>query len=124
MVIIKGEISKKNLLEEIEKVMKNNELAAFIGAGLSISARAGSWKDLLREAAKKIGLDVEKEQDLISLAQYYSNSQKRVSIDNLIKERFTGLEPTDDHKLLAQLPISTYWTTNYDKLIEKALEKI
>ena len=123
MVIIKGEISKKNLLEEIEKVMKNNELAAFIGAGLSISARAGSWKDLLREAAKKIGLDVEKEQDLISLAQYYSNSQKRVSIDNLIKERFTGLEPTDDHKLLAQLPISTYWTTNYDKLIEKALEK-
>ena len=28
-----------------------------------------------------------------------------------------------NHRILARLPIHTYWTTNYDKLIEKALEE-
>ncbi|WP_339361353.1 SIR2 family protein [Streptococcus equi] len=57
------------------------------------------------------------------MAQYYSNSKKRTSIDDLIKGQFSQLvKPTENHKLLSQLPISTFWTTNYDKLIEKALE--
>ncbi|HEK9647270.1 TPA: SIR2 family protein, partial [Streptococcus equi subsp. equi] len=44
-------------------------------------------------------------------------------IDDLIKGQFSQLvKPTENHKLLSQLPISTFWTTNYDKLIEKALE--
>ena len=46
-----------------------------------------------------------------------------VVMDDLIKEKFTALvSPTENHKLLAQLPISIFWTTNYDRLIEKALE--
>lgn len=59
----------------------------------------------------------------MNLAQYYVNSMKRTSIDDLIKQKFTTLvQPTENHRLLAQLPISTFWTTNYDKLIERALE--
>ena len=46
-----------------------------------------------------------------------------VVMDDLIKEKFTALvSPTENHKSLAQLPISIFWTTNYDRLIEKALE--
>ncbi|WP_428979663.1 SIR2 family protein [Ezakiella coagulans] len=121
--MIKGEVSKKDLIREIEKAIKSDELGAFIGAGLSIPAGFSSWKELLREPAEEIGLDVEKENDLVNLAQYYSNSKNRTSIDDLIKERFSQLaKPTENHKLLSQLPISTFWTTNYDKLIEKALE--
>lgn len=123
MLIIKGEVSKKNLIREIEKAIKSDELGAFIGAGLSIPAGFCSWKELLKEPAEEIGLDVEKENDLVNLAQYYSNSKKRTSIDDLIKDQFSQLaESTENHKLLSQLPISTFWTTNYDKLIEKALE--
>lgn len=123
MFIIKGEVSKKDLIREIEKAIKSDELGAFIGAGLSIPAGFCSWKELLREPAEEIGLNVEKENDLINVAQYYANSKKRTSIDDLIKRRFSQLlNPTDNHKLLSQLPISTFWTTNYDKLIEKALE--
>lgn len=123
MFIIKGEVSKKDLIREIEKAIKSAELGAFIGAGLSIPAGFCSWKELLREPAEEIGLNVEKENDLVSLAQYYANSKKRTSIDDLIKGQFSQLvKPTDNHKLLSQLPISTFWTTNYDKLIEKALE--
>ena len=120
---MKGEISQKDLIREIEKAIKGNELGAFIGAGLSIPAGFRSWKELLRKPAEEIGLDVEKENDLVSLAQYYSNSKKRTSVDDLIKDQFSQLvKPTENHRLLSQLPISTFWTTNYDKLIEKALE--
>lgn len=123
MFTIKGEVSKKDLIKAIEKAIQSEELGAFIGAGLSIPAGFCSWKELLREPAEEIGLDVEKENDLVNLAQYYSNSKKRTSIDDLIKGRFSQLvKPTENHKLLSQLPISTFWTTNYDKLIEKALE--
>lgn len=111
------------MIREIEKAIKYDELGAFIGAGLSIPAGFCSWKELLREPAEEIGLDVEKENDLVNLAQYYSNSKKRTSIDDLIKGQFSQIvKPTENHKLLSQLPISTFWTTNYDKLIEKALE--
>lgn len=123
MVYIRGEVTKKDLIKSIEKAILSNELAAFIGAGLSIPAGFCSWKELLKEPAEEIGLDVEKESDLVNLAQYYVNSKKRTSMDDLIKEKFTSLvQPTENHKLLAQLPISTFWTTNYDRLIEKSLE--
>lgn len=123
MFIIKGEITKENLIKELEKAISSEELAAFIGAGLSIPAGFPSWEQLLEQPAEEIGLRVKKETDLVSLAQYYSNVKKRSSIDDLIKEEFSKLyNPTENHKLLSQLPISTYWTTNYDRLIEKALE--
>lgn len=120
---IKGEISRKDLIKELEKAINSEEIAAFIGAGLSVSSGFPTWAELLKEPADEIRLDVEKESDLVNLAQYYSNVKQRSSIDDLIKENFSKLnEPTRNHNLLAQLPISTYWTTNYDKLLEKALE--
>ena len=83
-----------------------------------------SWQDLLSEAAKEIDLDIEREShDLISLAQFYCNIKKRNAIDELLTTKFpTNVKPTENHKLLSQLPISTYWTTNYDTLIEDALK--
>lgn len=122
--MVKGEISKKKLIKEIEKAIHSHELGAFIGAGLSIPAGFCSWQSLLEGPAEDLGLKVEKEHDLVSLAQYYSNSNKRTSIDDLVKSQFSKLvDPTENHRLLSQLPITTFWTTNYDKLIEKALEK-
>lgn len=123
MFIIKGEITKQQLIDELMKSIEGEELGAFIGAGLSIPAGYSDWKKLLKEPAEKIGLDVEKESDLVNLAQYYSNSRNRSAVDNLIRESFSKKAiPTTNHKLLAKLPITTYWTTNYDKLIEKSLE--
>lgn len=88
MITISGIVSKKELIKEIEKVILSDELGAFIGAGLSIPAGFCSWKDLLKEPAKEIGLNVEKEIDLVNLAQYYANSKKRSSIDDLSSKIF------------------------------------
>lgn len=119
-----GLISKEELIRELSYAIENSELAAFVGAGISSSAGFKLWKDMLKDPAKKLNLNIDKEHDLLSLAQYYSNSNKRVAIDKLIRENYYKIkpEPTDNHKQLAKLPIGTYWTTNYDNLIERALE--
>ena len=72
----------------------------------------------------ELNLDIDKETDLVSLAQYYVNENNGHSrlIERLIDEIGIAREPTINHKLLAKLPISTYWTTNYDDLIEKSLD--
>lgn len=123
--MVKGEITRKSLITEMCKAIQGEELAAFIGSGLSIPAGYKSWENLLKDAAAEIDLTIENEKhDLVSLAQYYCNARNRTAIDNLIVENFAPIrELTENHKLLAQLPISTFWTTNYDNLIEDSLRE-
>lgn len=108
------------------KEIKNNNAAIFIGAGLSKSAGYVDWKNLLDNTAKELGLDISKEQDLVSLTQYYCNENgNRSIINNTIFEEFSQeMGISENHKLLARLPITTYWTTNYDTLIEDALLEV
>lgn len=118
-------IIKEQLIKIIEDALEKDELAIFIGAGLSIDAGYPTWEELLEMPAKKLGLDISKEKyDLISLAQFYFNENNRDAINELLKSSFpTNAKPTKNHKILSQLPISTYWTTNYDTLIEKAIKE-
>ncbi|MDI3322006.1 SIR2 family protein [Pinibacter soli] len=102
----------------------DNNVAIFAGAGLSAPSGFVDWKGLMKDFSDQIDLDVEKEDDLISLAQYYLNKQKgnRYSITKKLVEEFTQDKiPNDNHRILARLPIPVYWTTNYDRLIEKSL---
>ncbi len=119
---------KRQLTQFVDKYIKsiNAENAAiFAGAGMSVSTGLVNWKDLLREMAEELNLDVDKETDLIALAQYYENEKgSRGSINDQLIEQFTkDVKESLNHQILASLPIKTYWTTNYDDLIEKTLEK-
>lgn len=103
--------------------IKNGDAAIFAGAGLSAPAGFVNWKGLLKEFAEELGLDIEKEHDLIGVAQYHFNRHKRGKINNKIINEFTALKPgSENHRLLSQIGIGTFWTTNYDQLIEKTLE--
>jgi Sir2- and TIR-associating SLOG family/SIR2-like domain len=107
------------------KELRENNAAVFIGAGLSKAAGYVDWQGLLSDIAKNLGLDSTKETDLVALAQYHlnSNATNRHHLSQLLIDEFSDLkEPTTNHEILARLPIRTYWTTNYDRLIEKALE--
>lgn len=98
--------------------------AIFAGAGLSAPAGFVDWANLVRPLAKELNLDVDKEADLVAVAQFHvnANHQNRHALHTAIVDAFsTNKTPTANHRLLARLPISTYWTTNYDKLIETAL---
>lgn len=120
-------MNKQQFIKELVNELSANNLAIFAGAGLSISAGFVDWKGLLRELAEDLGLDVDKEEnDLVSLAQYYVNSKcgKRSKINQIILNEFSQrAEITENHKILARLPIDTFWTTNYDSVIEDALKE-
>lgn len=118
-------IQKDVLIKNYLKALNNGDAAIFAGAGLSASSGCVNWKQLLKEIADELELDIEKESDLVAVAQYYYNrsGNNRARLNEIIKDAFqTGKLPNDNHHILARLPISTYWTTNYDKLIEKSLE--
>ena len=115
----------EDFLERYLKELNESNAAVFVGAGLSKAAGYVDWAGLMSPVAAGIGLDSAKETDLVSLAQYHlnANSGNRHQLNQLLIDRFSDLpNPTKNHELLARLPIQTYWTTNYDRLIEKALE--
>lgn len=114
------------LVDNLSKELAEGNLAIFAGAGLSRTAGFVDWKKLLKPIAEDLDLDVEKEWDLVTLAQYHANANatNRSKLNQMLVSEFSSdVAPTENHEILVRLPIQTYWTTNYDKLIEKSLER-
>lgn len=113
------EIFKKRYSEAIIR----DEAAIFAGAGVSKSVGYCDWKELLSELAKDINLNVELEYDYLSLAQYYENNHNHQILCNIVLDTFAKIK--NDSTLvnaLCDLPIKTYWTTNYDHNLEDTLK--
>ena len=113
----------KDFLSEIEA----QNAAIFAGAGLSAASGHVDWKGLLSDFADELGLDIKRETDLLSLIQYHLNknvNNRHLLTQKITKEFHHGKKPNENHKILSRLPISLYWTTNYDKLIEIALQEV
>jgi hypothetical protein len=117
-----AQISKDEMLKQFTKELHSGDAALFVGAGLSKACGFVDWKGLLRDIAKELKLDVDREHDLIALAQYHVNDRRgRGHINQLLIEEFTkDAKLTENHRLIATLPVHTVWTTNYDELLEKA----
>ncbi|WP_449544619.1 SIR2 family protein [Lelliottia amnigena] len=113
----------ESFINDFGKDMEEDSVAIFAGAGMSKAQGYVDWKELLSDIAEELGLDINKETDLISLAQYHVNEKGSHSklTKKIIEEFSEQAEPSDTHSILARLPIKTYWTTNYDILIEDAL---
>ncbi|MEJ9209623.1 hypothetical protein P4H25_20235, partial [Paenibacillus larvae] len=110
---------KEVLIKEYLNALHEDNAAIFAGAGLSAASGFVNWKGLLKEVAEELELDIKKESDLISLAQYFYNKNGRQRLSQLIVNNFSSeTKINENHRILAQLPIDTYWTTNYDRLIE------
>jgi Sir2- and TIR-associating SLOG family/SIR2-like domain len=112
-----------SFIDAYVQALHDQNAAIFAGAGLSIPAGLVNWKELLKDIASDIGLDVTKEDDLITLAQFHVNERGgRHRINQALIDEFSGrAKSSDKHKLLTALPIRTYWTTNYDALLEESL---
>jgi Sir2- and TIR-associating SLOG family/SIR2-like domain len=114
----------EHFVETFVKELEEENVAIFAGAGLSVGAGYVDWKKLLQPIAQDLELDIDQEHDLISIAQYHLNEkQNRSGLNRVLIEQLSpGNASTDNHRILARLPIKTYWTTNYDKLIEDSLK--
>lgn len=109
-------------IRDYAKDLQQGAAAIFAGAGLSRGSGFVDWAGLLEEIAADLGLDIKLEHDLIAVAQYHFNEKGGHGLSKKIVEEFSGhAEHTDVHDILARLPIHTYWTTNYDTLIEQSL---
>ncbi len=119
------EVLREVLIKKFTQAIREGNAGIFAGAGLSRVSGYVDWKNLLRPLAKNVKLDIEKEKDYLSVAQYCRNeSGSRASINQEILNAFNAeVGENENVEIIARLPISTYWTTNYDKLIEKELEK-
>lgn len=113
-----------NFIKNYTKAVQSGNAAVFAGAGFSKSAGFVDWATLLKEVAEELDLDSNRELgSLPELAQFYYNEKNnRNLLTELIKNEFCDIKiPDENHMLLAHLPIHTYWTTNYDHLIEDSL---
>jgi len=115
----------ESFIRDFVKDLTERNVAIFAGAGMSVAAGFVNWSELLREIADELGLSVDKEHDLISIAQYHVNENRgKAMLNKKILQEFTeDAKVTENHEILSRLPINTYWTTNYDILIEKALKE-
>ena len=118
-----GSINRKELIRKYVKAIREDNAAVFAGAGLSRPSGFVDWKEFLRPLASDIGLNIDKERDLLSVAQFYRNQRgTNTAISQEILNAFSNEAKTNENvKILTRLPIFTYWTTNYDKLIETGI---
>jgi hypothetical protein len=117
-------VSRENLIKNFVSNMEEGDAALFIGAGMSRPSGFVDWKGLLRECAKELNLDLDREHDLVAVAQYYLNlrNRDRSRLNQIISEEFRKPAALSiNHEIIARLPVSTIWTMNFDSLIEDAL---
>lgn len=118
-------MDKKRLIQLYGDALQEGRAAVFAGAGLSVSAGYVDWAGLLKGVAGDLGVTIDEHTDLVNLAQYHVNKYRSShALSTAILNSFPDYaDPTDNHRILAGLPIDVYWTTNFDKLIERSLEK-
>jgi hypothetical protein len=114
-----------SFIKEFVQDLHNDSAAIFAGAGMSKGSGYVDWPELLRDIAKELGLSVDKEHDLISLAQFHVNTRRTSDglTKKILQEFSEQAEPSEVHEIIARLPVRSFWTTNYDSLIEDALRK-
>jgi hypothetical protein len=119
-------VERAIFLREFTRALREGDAALFVGAGVSRAAGYVDWKALLRDIAEDLHLDIDRESDLVTLAQYHVNQRGgRDRLNQLLIDEFLEhAEPTRSHHLIASLPITTVWTTNYDSLLEAAFDRL
>lgn len=109
-------------LDNIVQALRNGRLSIFAGAGLSASSGYVNWKKLIKPMSDYLGLNINT--DLTMIAQYYENECTREGLNRAILSEFSKVPTKNDNmEILASLPIDTYWTTNYDSIIEDTLRE-
>lgn len=118
-------ITIDRFVEKYTAAIQEGHAALFAGAGLSAPSGFVNWQELLRPFANDISLSIEREHDYLAVAQYYYNEkgQNRSAFSNEILRRFSESSKENAAvEIVTRLPIRTYWTTNYDALIENGLK--
>lgn len=120
-------ISERELQRLYGSAATAGNAALFVGAGLSLSAGYPTWTDLLDEPKAEANIPAELD-DLPLVAQYYVQTVAggREALESRILSTLSSasIAESSGHQWLAQLPVDDVWTTNYDCLVERAMEPV
>jgi hypothetical protein len=121
-----GQGDWNNLLSAI----KTGRCTPFLGAGAS-SASLPLGSQLAREWAIEYGYPLPDSEDLIRVSQYLLVENGRFFPKEQLIDRFRRNSnapdfdnPDEPHRVLADLPLPVYMTTNYDHFLKQALTRI
>lgn len=119
-------IEKGYLIKEYVKALRFNNASIFIGSGMSMPVFNCDWKELIKPYAEEIKYPMkENGNDFPLIAQSYVNSGNDIyKFKTSISEKFKNDTVNKFYITIAGLPIKNYWTTNYDCLIENALNRL
>jgi len=117
---------RQRFLNDFPKSLLNDSGAVFVGAGVSMAAGYPSWMQLLKEIGEELGVSSSDVHDLAALAQWsIQSSGGRSKIRKVIRDSIKpDRDVPDSVGTIARLPLRHIWTTNYDRLIERAFEAI
>jgi hypothetical protein len=102
----------------------NGAASLFVGSGVSRDSGFPSWKSLLQPCADELNISLDDKSDLYAIAQYYINKNTDSELRRQFVDAINTYRPENPLlNLLLEIPYNSIWTTNYDKLIEKRLEK-
>lgn len=118
--------TREAFLCDFSAALSQETAAVFVGAGVSMAAGYPSWKTLLRDIGAELGVDSNDISDLAALAQWHIRRTAGATRIRQVIHDEIGVEHTIPSTLdiIARLPVKHIWTTNYDRLIERAFSSV
>lgn len=115
-------ITVDEFVNDFSYKLNNDQISFFVGSGVSTELDLPNWKELFREIAEKLYLDIENIHDYYQLAQYYCNKYSVSDLKRIVSSKLQtqNLNSPTMEKLL-KLRFKSIWTTNFDTAIENCL---
>lgn len=123
-------MSDASTADKVRDLYKKKRIIPFIGAGLSMCFELPSWEQLIDIIANELGWDPEVFKlsgNFWQLAGYYKAckggiGELRSRLDKQFNPKDEDIRSSRAHTALANMQLSVIYTTNFDKIIERAFK--
>jgi len=123
-------MSSANDFGDLRELRRDGKLIPFVGAGLSIPLGLPSWDSLLGIIAEQLDYAPEVFKlsgNNLQLAEFYvatkgSIGPLRSEMDRLFNPSDDAIRASATHQALIDMSLPLIYTTNYDRIIERAFE--
>lgn len=111
-------------LQRLHDASNQGKLVVFIGAGVSANSGVPTWSNLINALKKELPKSINNETDDLKVAQIYKDTRDSKeyyeTIRSILKDGKVAYNPI--HTAILQLNPFQIITTNYDNLIEQAIQ--
>jgi hypothetical protein len=115
----------RRALSELSDQARHRLVVPFVGAGASAHTGLPDWQQLVGPLGKELNLENQDRLDLLDVAQWYTDTHGRADLERRVRGALAGGGvPSPLHASIARLDAPVLLTTNFDTLLEQALEEV